>query len=241
MPLEALDFYNGLTALIVVIISVIVGVKLISKYFKFKNREYILVGLTWIFFVEPWWPPTVAFLLILLINETIPLEIYYTIGVIFIPFTLLCWLTAFTDLVYKEKQKIILLIFTVEGIIFEILFFYFLYTNPSVIVERVGLIDGEYKSFALIYLFSVLGVFIITCIIFAKESLKIDDPTVKLKAKFLILAIISFTIGTALDGLTPLNIITLFIYRTLVISSAMEFYCGFFLPERVKKLFLREK
>ena len=156
MPLEPNEFYNGLTCLIFISISIIVGIKLALKYFENKNRVFLLVGLTWIILVEPWWPPTISFLLMLVFNLTLPNEIYFIIGVSLIPIGLLLWLTAFTDLVYKDKQKIILIIFAIVGVIFEISFLYFLFTNPSLIVVRFGPVEGEYLSFVIIYMLSVL-------------------------------------------------------------------------------------
>ena len=241
MPLEPQEFYNGLTCLIFISISIIVGIKLALKYFENKNRVFLLVGLTWIILVAPWWPPTVSFLIILIFNVGIPNQIYFLIGVPFIPIGLLLWLTAFTDLVYKDKQKIILIIFAIVGVIFEIFFLYFLFTNPSVIVVRFGTVEGEYLSFVIIYMLSVLGIFLVTGIIFVLQTLKVDDPKVKLKAKFLFAAIISFTIGSAIDGLTAFNIIAMTIYRAILISSAIEFYFGFFLPQWIEKLFIKQK
>ncbi len=61
MSLNQIEFYNGLTCLIFMAISIILGSKLVLKYFKDKNRVYLFVGVTWIILVEPWWPPAVSF------------------------------------------------------------------------------------------------------------------------------------------------------------------------------------
>ena len=42
-------------------------------------------------------------------------------------------------------------------------------------------------------------------------------------------------------GIVPLNFITLSIYRSLEILSALAFYFGFILPKWVKKIFLKEE
>ena len=105
---------------------------------------------------------------------------------------------------------------------------------------RTSLVDGEYISFALYYFLIVLGTFLITGIIFAIRSLGAEDPAIRLKGKLLIGAFITFSIGIALDGLTPLNLITITIYRILVILGAFFFYSGFFLPSWLEKLILKK-
>ena len=240
MALDALEFYNGLTSTVFVVISIIVGIKLILKYFEFKKRSFFFAGLTWLILCETYWPVAVSFILVLITNETLPTLTYFIMGALFIPLGLLSWLIVFTDLVYKSKQRVILILAVITGIIFEIFYLYFLFTNPSIIVEKVGLVDGEYKFFALYYFLAVLGTFLITGFLFARQSLNSDDPAIRLKGKLLIGAFIEFTIGIALDGLTPLNFITITIYRLIVILAAIQFYSGFFLPSWLEKLILKQ-
>jgi len=239
--MEFLEFYNGLTALIFVTISIVVSTKLILKYFKNKKRGILFAGFTWLLLSELYWPVAISFVMILLINQPLSLELYFIIGALLIPFGILSWLIVFTDLVYKSKQKIILGVQIITGVIIEIFFIYFLFTNPGLIVERVGLIDGEYKSFMLYYFLFALAVFLITGLIFARKGLGSEDPSIRLKSKLLIGAFIIFTIGLALDGLTPLILITITIYRILVIFAAFLFYSGFFLPIWIEKLLLKRE
>ncbi len=58
MPLEAFDIANGIILVIFCVISIYVGIRIISKYFEYKPREFILLGLTWICVVSPWYPAT---------------------------------------------------------------------------------------------------------------------------------------------------------------------------------------
>lgn len=243
MALEMLEFYNGLTGTIFFIISIIVGVRLISKYFEHKTRGLLFAGLTWLIICETYWPLAISFIMVLLINETLSTEVYFFIGAVFIPLGILSWLIVFTDLLYKSKQKMILSIAAITGIIFEIFYLFFLFTNPSLIVVKVGLVDGEYLSFALYYFLGVLVVFLITGLLFARDALKSEKPSLKLKGKLLIGAFVLFVIGIALDGLTPLNLlnpITITLYRIIVILASFLFYSGFFLPKWLEKLILKK-
>jgi len=111
MELETIEFISGLFSLIIVVISVIVGLKIASKYFEHKQKTFILVGITWIGVVSPWYPSSVSFLLVLITGEALIPVIYFILGISFLPFFMFVWLTAFTEFLYKEKQKIILLCF----------------------------------------------------------------------------------------------------------------------------------
>jgi hypothetical protein len=77
--------------------------------------------------------------------------------------------------------------------------------------------------------------FLITGIIFAIKSMRLDDPEVQWKGRFLLLAWISFGIGAILDASLPLNALTIIIIRLILISSAIEFYFGFFLPKKISE------
>lgn len=240
MALGFLDFYNGLTGTIFVVISIFVGVKLILKYFKHKNRALLFAGLTWLIICETYWPVAISFIMVVLIDKPLTDLQYFFIGAFLIPLGLLSWLVVFTDLLYKSKQRIILSLVAITGIVFEIFYIYYLFTEPSLIVMRTSIVDGEYISFALYYFLIVLGTFMITGLIFASKSLGIENPVLRLKGKLLIGAFITFAIGIALDGLTPLNFITITIYRIFVILAAFFFYTGFFLPSWLEKLLIKK-
>ena len=62
--LSGLEYLQGGLTLAFVLISLILGIIIISKYFNYKNRQLLLVGLTWIFLVSPYWPDAISFLMI---------------------------------------------------------------------------------------------------------------------------------------------------------------------------------
>ena len=61
--MELVDILHGSFSLLYVIISFSLGLIILFKYFKFKNRLYVLVGLTWIFLSFPWLPDSISFLM----------------------------------------------------------------------------------------------------------------------------------------------------------------------------------
>jgi len=241
MALEALDIVNGVFSLIFVAISLLVGLIILSKYFQYKERVYFLVGCTWILISEPWWPSSLSFLIAIANGVGLSSQMYFLIGNLFVPVAIIVWLIAFTEFLYKEKRKLILMIFGIYGILFEIIFFILLFQNPELIGDLNPPVDVNYKFFIMVSLISFLLIVVISGFLFANLSLKSDDPEVKLKGKLLILAYISFSIGALLDSSIPLNEITIIITRIILITSAIEWYGGFILPGFLRKFLLKKK
>jgi hypothetical protein len=215
------------------------------KYFKLRDQNFIFVGLTWIGMSEPWVPSAISFISILITGSGLPLEIYAILGNVLIPASVFCWFVAFTNLIYPEKKKLLLIIYFIIGVLFEIIFFTLLIINPTLIgvfaaESALVHIDIEYKTFILGYLLFIDATILITGIIFSRESLKSSEPAINLKGKFLLLAFLAWCIGGLLDSALPLNIITLPITRILLVSSGILFYLGFILPPGIQRLLLKE-
>lgn len=241
MSLNTLDTINGIFSILFVGISLLVGLIIFSRYLKYKEKVYLLVGATWIFISEPWWPSSLSFLVALNNERGLPQEIYFLIGNVFVPLAIILWLLAFTEFLYTEKRKLILLIFTIYGLIFEIIFFVFLFLKSNLIGELNPPVDVNYKYLILIFLLSFILIVVISGLLFAQLSLKSDDPEVKLKGKLLIIAYATFTVGAILDSSIPLKEFTVIFTRLILISSAIFWYGGFLLPKWMRKFLLRQK
>ncbi|KKK42409.1 hypothetical protein LCGC14_1719970 [marine sediment metagenome] len=246
MALTSLEILTGSLSLVTVIISTIIGLRIVSKYFTYKRRELLLVGFTWILLCEIWWSSAFSFLAAIITGKGFNPELYFTLGNIFVPVALIFWLTAYTDFLNKKNQKLIIIIAAIVGLIYYILFFYFIFNDVTVIGIMFNSVDAEYSPFAFGYLISVLVVFFATGVNFARISMKSENQEIKLKGKFLLLAVILFTIGGALDGLKPylfgapqiLNVV-LIINRIILILSGIAFYSGFLLPRWIKELIIK--
>lgn len=144
-----------------------------------------------------------------------------------------------SEFLYKSKQKLLLGIFSAEAIIFEIIFLITFLTDFTLIGTRNSPFYVEWALFIDIYLIASIVLFLTTGILFARRSIQSIDEIVQLKGKLLILAFITFTIGTFLDVVIELTEITLLIARIFVIIAAFSFYFGFSLPDRIKNLILK--
>ncbi|MHA1885721.1 MAG: hypothetical protein ACXAAI_03625 [Promethearchaeota archaeon] len=241
MALSPLDTLNGVFSIIFVAVSLLVGIIILTRFFKYKEKIYLLVGITWVLIASPWWPSSLSFLVALSNGIGITPEAYFLIGNLFAPFTIIVWLLAFTEFLYTNKRKLILLVFSIFGLIFEILFLTFLFLDTNFIGVLNPPVDVNYKSFIMIFLIAFLLIIVVTGFLFANLSLKSDNPEVKLKGKLLIIAYITFSIGALLDSSIPLNEALIIITRLILILSAFCWYGGFIMPRWMKKYLLRKK
>jgi hypothetical protein len=238
MALETIDIVNGILATIFVIFSVIVGLKIALKYLKYKNRVFLFFGITWILIVEPWYPFMISFFVALSTGGTgLPLQTNLLIGHALIPFGVFCGIFSFTELKYNKYQKKILIIFGILLTIFEVVFLFCLITQPTIIAKPVGTIYIEYTPLFKVLMIAILVVILTVGILFAHEPLKAGGKEVRLKGKMLLFAFIMFSIGTFMEAMIPKDFLILIITRAILIFSSFSFYCGFYLPKFIKKMF----
>ncbi|MGQ4875273.1 MAG: hypothetical protein ACP6IY_14505 [Promethearchaeia archaeon] len=234
------EILQGFLSLMFVVISIVLGLKIILKYFEFKKRELFLVGLSWIGMSFPWLGDAINIILILIIKQTLPSIFSLTIYS-FLPLFLICWLIAFTDLVIKQYQKIIIGFAIIFSIIFEIVFYSLLLKDEKLIGEyRKGPFQITWNIFMSLFLIIFIIILIITGVLFALKSMSSSYPEVRLKGRFILIAFISFTTGAVIEALFVLEPVIVVFTRTILTLSAIEFYLGFILPDKVKKLFLKE-
>jgi hypothetical protein len=191
--------------------------------------------------VSPWFNTGFNFLYVLLTGTSMSDQIYLLIGYSWVPIPLIFWLTLYTDLKYKKSQKLIVSIAIIQGIIYEIIFFYFIFTDISAIGSKQGYFNDELTTPFLIYVIFILIVAIVTSFSFGIESFKSENPEINLKGKFILAAWVSFFVGALLDaGLFAFTAYLLILVRIILMSSAVEFYFGFFLPKWIKDLLIKE-
>jgi len=236
--LQPFDILNSILQTIFIITTIIVGLKIALKYSKFKDRVFLMVGFAWIGMVEPWMGSVSNFFYTLITGKMFNVQVYLLIGMTFIPISLIFWFVAITDLMYKKRQKLILTIIIIYGVLFEVYFLYYVFNDPSVLAVLHGVIDIEYKLPIQIYIFSVLIISTIIGLLFSRTSMKSENPEVRLKGKFLFLAFILFVIGAISDTIFLRDIPTLFATRIILISSSVFFYFGFILPTFIKNRYI---
>ncbi|MEJ2296840.1 MAG: hypothetical protein P8Y23_19000 [Candidatus Lokiarchaeota archaeon] len=114
ITLTAFQFLYGALTFIAVIISVLLGILIAFKYLKYKKIDFILVGLTWIFLVSPYWSDAIQFILTTLVGVELNPNLYYFIANAFIAPIHIIWIYAIADFLFPlilrllETKKVIL-------------------------------------------------------------------------------------------------------------------------------------
>ena len=240
--LTAFEIFYGSFTLISVIISTILGLFITLKYFKFKQIELLLVGITWILLASPYWSDAIQFLIVMIFNIEINTPLYFFLANAFIAPIHITWAYAFTNFLFKNIKKQLMLFFIIEALVFEIAFLTVFFINPLLIGDQKSAFVVEWAIWIQIYLLFSIILFLVTGFLFARSSLKAEDSEIRLKGKFLIVAFLTFTIGTLIDVIgaeTPTEI-TILLARTFVIISSLCFYIGFTLPKFIKDVFIKE-
>ena len=226
---------SAVLALVFVSISTIVGILLILKYFKSKDKTLLYVGLTWIIIVEAWMPSAVNLIYMLMVPDGLSYQVRALIGNLFLPFGLILWTLVFTELVFTKYKKLLLIIFTIFSIVFEIILFYAIITDISLIIIIPSHdLNMNYTILWVVFQLIFSVVTLVSGLAFSWKSIKHDNPEIKLRGKILFIAFASFLIG-ALLGIVDLPIPG----NIVMITSSIEFYIGYILPDWVKNRFIK--
>jgi len=236
MSLTTNEFLNGLTGLIYAIIVIYVGLRIASKYFQYKRKELLYIGIGWLGFPTPYYSVSLSFLSVLITGEPINDFLYFLIAVGFVPIFLILWIAGFTELLYKNRQKLILMIYIIFGAIFESIILYALFTDLTIIGFKEGPVDTNWSNVIVFYFIPLIFTVIITGFLLSRESLRSENPEVNLKGKFLLIAFILWILGEILDLILDIPITRI----TLMISS-IAFYFGWIMPEWMKKTLVKKK
>ncbi len=214
------------------IISLIVGFKIISKSFKVpeKKKGFITVGLTYIFLSSAYWGVTFSFLLITIMDITLTAFLYIFIANAFIFLAVIFWLYSFFQFKGVKHGKLLWPICLLILCIYEVIFLVFIFSDYKLIAVMTSKFDSKRSSFTLLFDIMAIVVSCGTGVIFSLDSLKSIKPRVRWKGRFLALAFISFAVGAFLDAAIRLNATALVIARLILSFSAISYYLGFFFP-----------
>jgi len=239
------DILNGSFSLIFVTISTIVGLLIISRYFKEKDITVLYMGSAIIFIACPWWPSTTSFLVGIATGGTgLPEPIYILLGNSTVPVFHILFTASLFELKFHKYKKYALAIIIVIDIIFEISLFLLVW-DPTIRHTLLGrlqapsIVDIDFEGMLQIYL-TLTIIYIVTLgVLIARETMLLLDQEIRLKGKFLLGSFIFFGIGAFIDGMLPLDALIISISRTFLILASIFFYFGFILPQWLKDRLLK--
>ena len=245
LDLTLMEFLDGSFCLLYVIIVTVLGIKIMSKYFEHKRLELMIAGLASIFgFAGPFWGNAASIITYALFDYMFEFNLIVSLGAIFSSLGLLLLALLLTHFVHPRLKKIIILIFSTICILYIIFIIYSLIIDPTLLgttteIDKFcrhcyepSIYINIYSLFAFISIFVVFSTFFMHC-------QKSEDPKIRWQGRFILIFLISYISALLLEYNATTSII-LILVRLLLISSAVEFYLGFFLPEWVARRLIKQ-
>ena len=247
--IEELNFFDitrSVFTLISVIIVMIVGIKILLNYRRHEKLVFLTVGLALIFLSSFYWANAFSFLSILFFRYGYDPPLYIFFSNVFLPLGLICWVYSMNKLLLNKYNKSIIILVSVISIAYLI---FVLIALGSGNYELVGSLHSpsaifDYKRTLISQVFPIFVgvVFGITGLMFGIDSLSSSEATLSWKGRFFIASILCYFVVLAIDGIFTgqqyfvLKILT----RILFIVSSILYYFGFFLPEKLANILIKE-
>ena len=232
----------GIFTLIYIIVTWLIALKMIAKYFEIKEKIFLYAGTAYSGAAIPWTGVALNFISIVFFDTIPSMELHFFVHGVIPPFTLWLWIVTNLKLsnVKPKKQKIIIGISFVITIIFQIIYISIIFTDTTILGTLINEIQVDYAPFSELYLLIMAIIMISLGIRLGLRSMKSDIKRVRLKGKLIVYSFILATFTFALEIFVP--IITIIILaRFLVAFTSILFYGGFVLPKWMEKLLLKEE
>ncbi len=235
-----LVYLQLISTFIFVVLSYLVGIRILSKYYQTKINLYVPIGIAWMLLASFWISDTYNIIPIHILKEGFVFEgnTKQLFDIFFISMALVVWVYGFLSLIDLKplwiKYSIVLFYLILEFVIVAIFTFYF-YTDI--------IINGTPLYF-LSASFSLLT-FLSTGLIFVKKTMEYKGK--EWNGRFLFIAFLLFTIGILFElvgvlmtpgsDMNPNTVggLLYFIGSLILIFSSIFYYWGFFLPKFMKK------
>ncbi|MFX0071760.1 MAG: hypothetical protein ACFFAO_11785 [Candidatus Hermodarchaeota archaeon] len=232
--LSLVGWLDGLTALAIVSIGIITGIICIYQSLKLEAKLLGITGMATICAGCSWLGPAMDFLIILITGDNI--EPYWLYGLLSYMWTgpvVIFGLYIGSELIAPKQKKIIVSIYAILAVIFEILLFYYILTSPATLItfppdpHGTALLNTSISITSPVFFFMIF--FLASGLIFngfgfLSKSLQSSG---ELKKKFLFLSLgwILYIAGGLLDAVFDPGIAIFFI-RIGTMTSIVLMYLG---------------
>jgi len=237
---------SGMTAAISLCIGWFLGAIVLAKAIKTKQIIIFMFFLAILFTLSPWYPSGMGYMYwVFTHGEIFSYEFYILLGTVGIPIAIIAWLYVYMGTINPKKRKLVLLIFGMLSIIYEIYIFYNLFfAEGAPVMEALGTFefydnptDIKYHSLVLIFLAGFICTAVITGIHFSLTSMKIkENKELQWKGRFLFIAFLMFGFAATFDAIIPMETFLLVVIRLILMATTVFFYLGFILPKWIKKI-----
>ena len=235
VELTQFEIMNGIAMILIVILYWYITLKLLLKYNSQKDKNLLYLSLVFIFQSLTWLAPSTLFLSILLTGSLISFELYLLIGHAF-PLAVIFWLIVVTELMFKDKQKLILTIVGIYYAALVVIFFYLFFTDITLLGELRGFLGFQQGPFLIIRNVSSLLITIVSVILFYRESHKSDNAHIRLRGTLFLAAVIFVVLGAVLHIITGLAVLALLFF----LLASISYYTALLTPEWMKRRLIKE-
>jgi hypothetical protein len=233
-PLTELELITGIGFVAIIIFGWAMGIVVLRKYAKFRQREILYLGIFMLFMNRQYWASTSGYLYALFSPFYIDEIAYLFIGYFF-SISAIIWLLIITELVFKSKQKIVLIVILVLSVIINTIFLYLVFNNPSLIGTYTPPFRFQMGPFLFIsrVLLAII-IFPITTFLLYWKTRRTDNPGTRLKGKLIFIGSIIYILSVVVHGIFQNSFITL----AFSAAGLIIFYGGFLLPPWIMRFFL---
>ena len=227
MVLTTIAYLNGLSALFLTLWGFLNFLRFFLLYLKEKKKLQPIVALLGLSLGAFSLGPSVSFFSLLLREENIHYVTYGLLSYTSQPITIIAAMYIGFEIFNKEKQKVVVGIYTFLGVIFWVT----LFSWPSQVitaapVESGELLDVSLSSIALIYAaVTLISLPIIISSGFLRLRRSVSDPEAERRAKYLVRGWIVFSLAAILE--TVLASQFAIIARIFMVPAFINIFAGF--------------
>jgi len=228
--ISTLGLLDGLTAAIILIFSAIFGLLSFYHARKLEAKLLAVAGIMMFFVGFLWLGPFVDFLLVVLTGENLnPMYLYAWLSYCWVAPGIITAMYLGSELMWPEKKKVVVIIYTVIGVIFELfLFLDVANTFQEFVVKNPGdVIDAKFNRTSPTFI--LVAVFLVSVLIFLAIgfAIKAKQATGELRKKFAFLSIafFIFVICAAFDSIIDPGV-TIGVIRLIMATFSIWMYLG---------------
>ncbi|MFX0071345.1 MAG: hypothetical protein ACFFAO_09675 [Candidatus Hermodarchaeota archaeon] len=220
---------DGITASGIILSAVIFGLLSFYHARKLEARLLAVAGILMIFVGLFWLGPFADFLSLLIFGRNLsPLHIYGWLSYVWVAPAIIVAMYLGSELMFPEKKKVIVAIYAIIGIIFEL--FLFLDVANTFIIDQPtpgNTIDSSFNRASPTFI--IIAFFLVSVLIFEGIgfAIKARQATGDIRKKFtyLSIAFIVFVVCGALDSVITAGVAIGFI-RVVMMTYAIWMYLG---------------
>ena len=225
-----LGLLDGLTAAIILIFTAIFGLLSFYHARKLEAKLLAVAGIMMFFVGFLWLGPFIDFLLVVLTGENLnPPYLYAWLSYFWVAPGIITAMYLGSELMWPEKKKLVVIIYTTIGVIFELFLFLTVDTTfqPFVVKNPGDVIDAKFNRASPTFI--LIAIFLISILIFLVIgfAIKAKQATGELRKKFTFLSIAHFifVICAAFDSIIDPGV-TIGIVRCLMATFSIWMYLG---------------